>query len=175
MTTIVAKIQRADYEGDRAALNGFNEGANPKELEEDLTQCVRDFREALTRDPAFVDAKVGAGSCLVNHSFLNLKTNRTRAGELFADSVATLNEAFAAARPRSGRTIRRERADARPPLALCPGHSSSADSKSPGEQEGVIGTGYHPPRWPQPVDDDERIAGFYVATREARSVASAGE
>jgi hypothetical protein len=130
VTTIVAKIQRADYEGDRAALtrlraeltpfvvdrelgsrvlywrgfalwrralNGFNDGANPKELEEDLTQCVHDFREALARDPAFVDAKVGAGSCLVNNSFLNLKTNRTRASELFADSMAILNEAFAAA------------------------------------------------------------------------------
>jgi hypothetical protein len=130
VTTIVARIQRADYEGDRAALtrlraeltpfvvdrelgsrvlywrgfalwrralNGFNDGADPKELEEDLTQCVRDFREALVRDPAFVDAKVGAGSCLVNNSFLNLKTNRTRAGKLFADSMAILNEAFAAA------------------------------------------------------------------------------
>jgi hypothetical protein len=130
VTTIVAKIQRADYEGDRAtlarlrgeltpfvvdgelgsrvlywrgfalwrrALNGFNENASPKEIEEDLTQCVQDFREALTRDPAFVDAKVGAGSCLVNHSFLNLQTNRTRANELFADAMAILNEAFTAA------------------------------------------------------------------------------
>src|SRR4029450_9402846 len=84
VTTIVAKIQRADYEGDRAALNrlrveltpfavdgelgsrvlywrgfalwrralnGFNDGANPKEIEEDLTQCVRDFRETPKTDP----------------------------------------------------------------------------------------------------------------------------
>lgn len=81
----------------RRALNGFNDNADPKELEEDLTQCVTDFREALARDPAFVDAKVGAASCLVNQSFLNLKTNRTRAGELCVESMAIFKEALAAA------------------------------------------------------------------------------
>jgi hypothetical protein len=130
VTPIVAKIQRADYEGDRAALarlhaelapfvadrelgarvlywrgfalwrralNGFNDGVDRKELGEDLTQCVREFREALARDPAFVDAKVGAGSCLINNSFLNLNTNDARASELFADARGILEEAFAAA------------------------------------------------------------------------------
>lgn len=130
VTAIVSNIQRADYEGDRAALkrlraeltpfvvhrerasrvlywrgfalwrralNGFNDGTDSKELEDDLTQCVMDFRDALARDPAFVDAKVGAASCLVNNSFLNLKTNRTRAGELFSESMTILKEALAAA------------------------------------------------------------------------------
>lgn len=88
----------------RRALNGFNDSADPTELEEDLTQCVTDFREALARDPTFVDAKVGAASCLVNQSFLTLKTNRTRAGELFGESMAMLREALAAA-PRNPRLL----------------------------------------------------------------------
>jgi len=128
--SIVRDIQRADYEGDRAALkrlhaqlmpfvanrelasrtsywrgfarwrralNGFNDAAERKEIEEDLTQCVIDFRQALARDPAFVDAKVGAASCLVNDSFLNLKSSRTHAVDLFAEATALLNEALAAA------------------------------------------------------------------------------
>lgn len=90
---LVAQIQRADYEGDRAALkhlygeltaptensklgsrvrywrgfalwrramNGFNDSADPKELEDDLTAAVGEFKEAARIDPGFVDAKVGA-------------------------------------------------------------------------------------------------------------------
>ncbi len=130
VTIIVTNIQRADYEGDRAALkrlyaelapylenrelasrvlywrgfalwrralNGFNDAADPKEIDEDLTLCVADFREAFTRDPAFVDAKVGAASCLVNSSFLDLKHNPGRARESFQQSAALLKEAFSAA------------------------------------------------------------------------------
>ena len=127
---IVTQIQRADYEGDRAALkrlhaelapfvadrelasrvlywrgfarwrralNGFNDAADRIDLDEDLTVCVADFREARARDAAFVDAKIGAASCLVNHSFLNLPINRTRAGELYSQATVLLNEALAAA------------------------------------------------------------------------------
>jgi hypothetical protein len=130
VTKIVTKIQRADYEGDRAALkrlhaeltpfvadrelasrilywrgfarwrralNGFNDAADRNDIDEDLTQCVSDFREAWAREAALVDAKIGAASCLVNHSFLNLKTNRTRAGKLFAQSTSLFNEALATA------------------------------------------------------------------------------
>jgi hypothetical protein len=130
VTTIVAKIQRADYEGDRPALkrlhaeltpfvddrqlasrvlywrgfalwrralNGFNDAADRREIDHDLTQAVIDFREAVARDPAFVDAKVGTASCLVNNAFLNLKINPTRARELFVESTALLNEVLAAA------------------------------------------------------------------------------
>jgi hypothetical protein len=43
------------------------------------------------------DAKIGAASCLVNNSFLNLNSNPTRAREWFAESTAILNEALAAA------------------------------------------------------------------------------
>jgi hypothetical protein len=126
---IVAKIQRADYEGDRAALqrlhdelapftkdeavasrvlywrgfalwrralNGFNDSADPQELGRDLTGCVADFRDALARDPSFTDARIGASSCLVNHSFLLLKSDRPHATELFKESAALFEDARAA-------------------------------------------------------------------------------
>jgi hypothetical protein len=135
VTRMVTQIQRADYEGDRAALkrlhaelaqfvdnrelasrvlywrgfarwrralNGFSAAADQNDIDEDLTQCVTDFREAWTRDPAFVDAKIGAASCLVNHAALTLQSNRARGGELFAQATAILNEALivAPANPR---------------------------------------------------------------------------
>jgi hypothetical protein len=81
----------------RRALNGFNDGALPRDLEDDLTRCTADFRSALTRDPDFVEAKIGAASCLINHSFLLLKTDRTRAGQLFVQSRSLMDEAMAAA------------------------------------------------------------------------------
>ena len=104
---IVTRIQRADYEGDRAALarlhdeltpfagerptaaasirywqgfarwrralNGFNDSADPKELETDLRQAVDEFGDALSRDPAFVDARIAQVSCLQSLAFLHAK------------------------------------------------------------------------------------------------------
>jgi tetratricopeptide (TPR) repeat protein len=94
---LIVQIQRADYEGDRVALNrlyqdltpfaddkklgakvrywrgfamwrralnGFNDGAEPAELEQSLKLAVSEFEAALTKDPAFIDAKVSAGSCM---------------------------------------------------------------------------------------------------------------
>lgn len=125
---IVQKIQRADYEGDRAALkrlhdklgpyisdrdlgprvlywrgfamwrrglNGFNDHADPKELAGDLQQCVIDFENALKLDPAFVDAKGGDASCLVNESLLMMNTDRSQAREMFLRSASLLKEALA--------------------------------------------------------------------------------
>lgn len=101
---IVTQIQRADYEGDRAALKrlygelvppmaeneemaspvrywrGFSvwrraiNGFNDKAVEEDLQQAVNEFDEAARKDPGFVDAKVGVLSCL---SFLAFGLNLT--------------------------------------------------------------------------------------------------
>lgn len=126
---IVTQIQRADYEGDRAALkrlfgelkpyagdaklgsrvqywrgfalwrrslNGFNEAADPKELEDDLNQAVVEFDGALAKDPAFVDAKVGTGSCLMNLMYLNQK-NPQRVQELMKRAVPLFAEAQKAA------------------------------------------------------------------------------
>jgi len=122
---IVTQIQRADYEGDRAALkrlfgelgpyvadaklgsrvqywrgfalwrrslNGFNEAADPKELEEDLNQAVVEFDGAAAKDPAFVDPKFAAGSCLMNLVYLNQK-NPPRIQELMKKAVPLFAEA----------------------------------------------------------------------------------
>ena len=135
VTALVAKIQRADYEGDRVALkrlhgelapfvqdrtlasrvlywrgfalwrrslNGFNESADRKEIDEDLTQAVSDFRDAAARDSAFADAKVGGASCLVNLSFLNMD-NAARARELFVQSDRLLKRPSRPARTTRGR------------------------------------------------------------------------
>lgn len=97
VTKIVAQIQRADYEGDRLALqrlyqeltpyaddkelasrvrywrgfalwrrvlNGFNESVPQPEQDKDLQQAVEEFNLSAAKDPAFVDAKIGAISCL---------------------------------------------------------------------------------------------------------------
>jgi len=79
----------------RRAMNGFNESVDPKELEEDLNQAVGEFDEALRMDPGFVDAKVGAISCLSNLIFLN-QSNAARVQELVAQAVPLRKEAEAA-------------------------------------------------------------------------------
>src|SRR4029077_10910203 len=124
---IVAKIQRADYEGDRAALkrlyeelapfvenkglavrirywrgfalwrratNGFNDSADPKELEQDLKLALDEFSDAIAKEPGFVDAKVGMVSCLSNLIYLNQK-DPMRVQELIAQSSPLVQEAKA--------------------------------------------------------------------------------
>jgi hypothetical protein len=120
----VAQIQRADYEGNRAALqhlyadlepftadeklasrvrywrgfalwrraiNGFNESADPKDLEHDLTQAIAEFKESTAKDPAFVDAKVGTISCLGSLIYLALG-HADRVQELIAQSSPLVKE-----------------------------------------------------------------------------------
>jgi tetratricopeptide (TPR) repeat protein len=131
---IVAQIQRADYEGDRAALNqlyeelvpfvddgelasrvrywrgfakwrrainGFNETPMPKDLAEDLTEAESEFDAAIQRDPGFVDAKVGAVSCLLNRLFLEgvfpKEKDPARLREILAPASLLLKEAKTAA------------------------------------------------------------------------------
>jgi hypothetical protein len=79
----------------RRAFNGFNESADPKELEQDLTRALGEFDEALRIDSGFVDAKVGAISCLSNLIFLNQK-NTPRLQELLARAAPLRKEAQAA-------------------------------------------------------------------------------
>jgi hypothetical protein len=55
----------------RRAFNGFNENPWPSDLEDDLAGAIVDFDGALARDPRFVDAQVGAISCLSNIGFLH--------------------------------------------------------------------------------------------------------
>ena len=125
---IVAQIQRADYEGDRAALkrlfaelrpfaddkeigsrvrywrgfalwrraiNGFNESLDAKELDADLGPAVEEFKAAIAKDAGFVDAKVGAISCLSFSLGLNIK-DPARVQELSAQAAPLVKEARAA-------------------------------------------------------------------------------
>jgi hypothetical protein len=57
----------------RRAFNGFNETPWPSDLEDDLSAAIADFDAALARDARFVDAQVGAISCLSNIGFLHRK------------------------------------------------------------------------------------------------------
>ena len=54
----------------RRAINGFGETPTPKDLSDDLTEAESEFDAAIQRDPGFVDAKVGAASCMFNRFFL---------------------------------------------------------------------------------------------------------
>jgi hypothetical protein len=104
VVAIVAKVQRADYEGNRAALhqlyselapymtdksiasrvaywrgfalwrsafNGFNDSKDTKPIGDELQQALAEFQKSAELDPSFVDAKLGAISCLSNLMFLN--------------------------------------------------------------------------------------------------------
>lgn len=122
---IVAQIQRADYEGDRAAMqrgygdlkpfledkelasrirywrgfaqwrraiNGFNDSVDPKELEQNLKAALDEFKIAMEKDPAFVDAKVGTISCLGYLAFMN-RQDQARAKEFVGQIIPLVKEA----------------------------------------------------------------------------------
>lgn len=121
---LVAQIQKADYEGNRVALqhlyanlepfaaneklasrvrywrgfalwrraiNGFNESADPKDLADDLTQAIAEFKESSAKDPAFVDAKIGTISCLSNLMYL-ARGRAERIQELLGQSIPLVRE-----------------------------------------------------------------------------------
>ena len=129
VSRLVIEIQRADYEGNRAALkrlyqdlapfandkklgagvgywrgfamwrsalNGFNDSVDRGELVEDLKQAVREFESAITKDPAFTDAKAAAGSSLGTILWLSQEKDQTRARETLRKALAYLEEAEAA-------------------------------------------------------------------------------
>lgn len=79
----------------RRALNGFNESVDAKELEQDLKQAVLEFKQALAIDPQFVDAKIGAVSCLGNLMFLSHDQAHTQ--ELLTEMIPLMKEAQTAA------------------------------------------------------------------------------
>ena len=79
----------------RRALNGFNGSVDPKELEGDFNQAVEEFNQSSAADPNFVDAKIGALSCLSNLLYLNQK-NPARVQELVAQAQPLSKEAQAA-------------------------------------------------------------------------------
>jgi hypothetical protein len=80
----------------RRAINGFNESPTPTDLEEDLTQAVTDFKDAIARDPAFVEPKIGAVSSLGYLMYMHRK-DAARVPELLQQLSPLLKEATAAA------------------------------------------------------------------------------
>ena len=87
----------------RRALNGFNDSADPSELEQSLKQAVSEFQEAMTKDPAFIDAKSSAGSCMGLLMFLYGKNpalapefnDANRRREFLLKALSYMNEAEA--------------------------------------------------------------------------------
>lgn len=78
----------------RRAINGFNDSPTPTDLEADLTQAVADFKDSITRDPAWVEPKIGAGSSLGYLMFLH-KKDPSVMQELLAQSSPLLKQAMA--------------------------------------------------------------------------------
>jgi len=72
-------------------INGFNDSADPKDLEHDLTQALVEFKESAAKDPAFVDAKIGTISCLGNLMYL-ARGHADRVQELLAQSTPLVKE-----------------------------------------------------------------------------------
>ena len=75
----------------RRAVNGFNDSVDTSELEQDLKVAVEEFREAITKDPGFVDAKIGLISCLGYMAFMT-RQNQARAKELVIQVLALVDE-----------------------------------------------------------------------------------
>jgi hypothetical protein len=80
----------------RRAINGFNENPTPKDLEDDLTRAVADFKDAIARDPASVEPKIGAGSALGYLMYLH-KNDPIRIQGLLQQSSPLLKEAMTTA------------------------------------------------------------------------------
>ena len=80
----------------RRAINGFNDSVDPNEQEQHLRTALDEFRSALEKDQAFVDAKVGTISCLGFLAFMNRK-DQSRAQEFVSQILPLLKEAIEAA------------------------------------------------------------------------------
>jgi hypothetical protein len=76
----------------RRAINGFNESATPSDLQDDLERAASEFKESSEMDSAFMDAKIGAASCLSNLVFLNRK-DPARVQELLGQVRPLLRQA----------------------------------------------------------------------------------
>ena len=75
----------------RKAVNGFNDSVDPNELEQDLKQALDEFKDALAKDPGFVDAKIGTISCLGYMAFMN-RQDPSRAKEFIGQMLPVVKE-----------------------------------------------------------------------------------
>jgi tetratricopeptide (TPR) repeat protein len=81
----------------RKAINGFNDGVEKNELQQDLQQAAEEFEKSASADPSFVDAKIALGSC---YGYLAFSMNKKDAAELqalLAKSRQSITEAKAVA------------------------------------------------------------------------------
>jgi len=79
----------------RMAINGFNDSADPAELQEDLKLALDEFYASAASDPSFTDAKIGAISCLGYQAYMNRK-DPARVKELIDAATPLMREAQAA-------------------------------------------------------------------------------
>jgi hypothetical protein len=80
----------------RSAINGFNESVDPNELEKLFWQAVSEFKEALAKDPSFVDAKVGMISCIGYMAFIH-RNDPDKMQPLVTQVMSLVSEAKATA------------------------------------------------------------------------------
>jgi hypothetical protein len=85
----------------RRAINGANETPTPSDLVQDLSDGTAEFAAALQLDPDFVDAKIGAASCMIFRMFFegtfNNITDMARVRATMAPPMRLLKEAQNAA------------------------------------------------------------------------------
>ena len=81
----------------RSAINGFNDNADKQELQQDLHQAAEEFEKSASADPAFVDAKIGLGSCYGLLAYSVNKTDQTELQVLMAKSRQAIKDAQASA------------------------------------------------------------------------------
>jgi hypothetical protein len=74
----------------RRAINGFNESADSKDLEQDLKQAIAEFKES-GKDAGFIDAKTGTIACLGSLIYIH-RDNAARMQELIAQSSPLVKE-----------------------------------------------------------------------------------
>src|SRR5258708_12628020 len=96
----------------RRALNGLNESVDPHDVEQDLKHAVSEFDAAISKDPAFVDARASAGATrgtLIafyrrNPELAPELKNTARMQEFIKKALSYMNEAEAA-EPKNPRVL----------------------------------------------------------------------
>ncbi len=76
----------------RSGINGGNDpSCNQKELESEFKQAADEFKEALAKDPGFIDAKVGVISCVGYIAYYHRK-EKERLTELLGEIFPLVKE-----------------------------------------------------------------------------------